>query len=136
LLLDRAGSVLSPEDKQKYLTAFEQEAEKLEAGLYDLSIPRDVFLAYSSKDMKKANEVLNFIESNGLTCFAAFRNLQHGRDAVANYEKALHTAMDNCSIFVFVSSVNSRNTSCEAMSREIPYIMRRDMQNRCRRRKN
>ncbi len=127
-LLDRAGAVLSPEEKQKYLTRFEKEAAKVQEGLYDLTVPRDVFLAYSSKDMKKVIEVLNFIEASGLTCFAAFRNLQHGRDAVANYEKALHTAIDNSSIFVFVSSVNSRNNSCDAMTREIPYIKSRDMQ--------
>ncbi len=127
-LLDKAGAVLSPEDKQRYLTKFEKEAAKAEEGIYDINLPRDVFLAYSSKDMNKVVEVLNFIEASGLTCFAAFRNLQHGRDAVANYEKALYTAIDNSSIFVFVSSVNSRNNSCDAMTREIPHIRKKDMQ--------
>jgi len=127
-LLDRAGYVLSPSDKQKHLTEFEKEADKVQGGLYDLNTPRDVFLAYSSRDMKSVVEILNFIEDSGLTCFAAFRNLQHGRDAVASYERALQTAIDNSSIFVFLSSVNSRNQSCDAFKREIPYVRQRDLQ--------
>jgi len=126
-LLDRAGGVLSPEDKQRLLTAFEAEAVKVQSGMYEINMPRDVFLAYSSKDMKSVVEILNFIESNGLSCFAAFRNLQHGRDAVANYEKALKTAIDNSSIFVFVSSENSRSHACDALTTEIAYVRQRDM---------
>ena len=121
-LLERCGRVFSPAKKQEYLNKFETEARKTQEGIYEIGLKRDVFLAYSSKDMPEVIKILNLIESNGLTCFAAFRNLQHGRDAVANYEKALYEAIDNCSIFVFISSENSRNIACDAFTKEIAYI--------------
>ena len=121
-LLERCGKIFSPQKKQEFLSAFEAEAAKVSDGIYEVGLNRDVFLAYSSKDMPKVIEVLNFIESNGLTCFAAFRNLQHGRDAVANYERALEEAIDHCSIFVFISSTNSRAFTCDAFKKEIAYI--------------
>ena len=126
-LLERCGSIFTPEKKQEYLTRFENEAKKVEEGIYEYGLSRDVFLAYSSKDMPEVLDVLELIEENGLTCFAAFRNLQHGRDAVANYEKALHEAIDNCSIFVFISSENSRSFGCDAFRKEIPYIKSQEM---------
>ena len=126
-LFDRCGNLLSPEIKQKYLTRFEQEAANVSQGMYELSLERNVFLAYSGKDMPAVRKVLAFIESNGLTCFAAFRNLQHGRDAVQNYDKALEVAMDHCDIFVLVSSVNSRSYSCDALKKEMEYIRKSEM---------
>ena len=126
-LLDRAGAIITPEEKQKLLTAFETEAKKVKMGIYEINMPRDVFVAYSSKDMPQVLKIINFIEANGLTCFAAFRNLQHGRDAVASYERALHTAIDNCSIFLFISSENSRCHACDALNAEIAYVRQRDM---------
>ena len=127
-LLERCEKIFPPEKKQKYLTRFEAEVKKLSDGIYETALDRDVFLAYSSKDMPKVIELLNLIESNGLTCFAAFRNLQHGRDAVTNHKYALQEAIDHCSIFLFVSSVNSRSFSCYAFSKEIEYIRSSEMQ--------
>ena len=126
-LLDRCGRIFSPEKKQEYLTRFEAEAAKVADGLYVTSVDRDVFLAYSGKDMPAVVDVLNFIESQGLSCFAAFRNLQHGRDAVANYDRALEDAINHCSIFVFVSSVNSRSFACDAFKKEMTYIRNSEM---------
>ena len=130
-LLDRCGKIFSPEKKQEYFTKFEKEAKNVREGIYEIGLSRDVFIAYSSKDMPAVIKLLNFIESDeiGLTCFAAFRNLQHGRNAVADYDRALKEAMDNCSIFLFVSSVNSRSFSCDALKKELPYIRRYDMAN-------
>ena len=128
-LLDRCGRIFSPEKKQEYLSRFEAEAAKVTDGLYVTSVDRDVFLAYSGKDMPAVVDVLNFIESQGLSCFAAFRNLRHGRDAVANYERALEDAINHCSIFVFVSSVNSRSFACDALKKEMTYIRNTEMAN-------
>ena len=128
-LLERCGKIFSPEKKQEYFTKFEKEAKKVREGIYEIGLSRDVFLAYSSKDMPAVIKLLNFIESSeiGLTCFAAFRNLQHGRDAVADYDRALKEAMNNCSIFLFVSSVNSRNINCDAFKVEMAYIKNSEM---------
>ena len=128
-LLERCGKIFSPEKKQEYFTKFEKEAKKVREGIYEIGLSRDVFLAYSSKDMPAVIKLLNFIESSeiGLTCFAAFRNLQHGRDAVANYENALKEAIDSCDIFLFVSSVNSRSINCDAFKVEMAYIKNSEM---------
>lgn len=122
-LLDRCGKLFTPKKKQEYLDKFETEAKKVVEGMYEVELNRDVFLAYSSKDMAEVVKVLDFLESDeiGLSCFAAFRNLQHGRDAVSNYKAALEKAINHCSIFLFVSSANSRSFSSDAM-KELLYI--------------
>lgn len=127
LLVERAYK----SDKVKYgemMTKIEDEAEKVEEGTYDLERPRDVFVAYSSKDVKRVNELVRYLEGQGIECFVAMRNLQQGRKSVENYQRALETAMDNCKIFLFVSSKNSRALSCDAIKRELPYVKRRDLE--------
>lgn len=112
-----------------FATEISQEAEKVSAGIYATSIPRDVFIAYSSKDMGKVSELCEKLESQGISCFVAARNLRHGVGAVENYDSALKEAMNNCRCFVFVSSVNSRSLSCDAVTKEIPYLRSRDIEN-------
>jgi hypothetical protein len=92
----------------KFATAIEDEAKKVVEGVYELSILRDVFVAYSSKDMKIVSELCEELEEQGFSCFVAARNLRHGIGSVENYDEALKTAMNNCICFLFVSSTNSR----------------------------
>ena len=114
---------------EKYMTEFEAEAEKVEQGVYDPSFPRDVFVMYSSADMAKVKSLARYLEEQGITCFVAARNLQHGRGAVVNYQKSLETALDNCKSIVFVSSNNSRSLKCDAIRLEIPYVQKKDLSN-------
>ena len=114
------------EKYNKYSTLVSIEAQKLDDCIYETNYPRDVFVAYSSKDSKKALELVSELEAQGLSCFIALRNLRHGSGSKENYEKALREAMDSCMSFVFVSSMNSRNQACDALKVEIPYIKRRD----------
>ncbi len=111
----------------KYTSLLSEEAEKLENGIYELNIPRDVFIAYSSKDMKYVEELVKALDENGITSFVAMKNLRHGKGAVENYDKALETAIDNSKIFLFISSNNSRNFQCDAYRKELPYIKRKDI---------
>ncbi|MCR4661637.1 MAG: toll/interleukin-1 receptor domain-containing protein, partial [Clostridia bacterium] len=111
----------------KFTNAYEKEAEKIDKGIYERIIPRDVFIAYSSKDMKVVEEITQYLESQGITCFVALRNLRHGVGAVEDYDKALEEAIDNCKIFLFVSSKNSRNMACDALKKEITYVKRIDL---------
>ncbi len=113
----------------KYATLFQAEAEKVKKGIYEPTLPRDVFLAYSSADIAKVIELCDYLESQNLSCFMALRNLRHGRGAADNYEKALRIAMDNCKTVVFVSSRNSRSLECDALRKELPYIRQRDVAN-------
>lgn len=113
----------------KYINLYENEAQKVTQGLYELNITRDVFLAYSSKDIDKVLELCDFLERNKITCFLALRNLRHGRGAVDNYDQALKTAIDNCKTVVFVSSTSSRDLGCDALTKELPYIKKKDIEN-------
>lgn len=113
---------LKNEKYTEYITKVEDEAEKLKQGIYSPQVPRDVFLAYSSKDFAKVNEIAGFLEGNKISCFVALRNLRHGRGSVENYLKNLQTAMHNCKCVVFLSSDNSRDLDCDALKVELPYI--------------
>ena len=96
-------------------------SEKLDNGVFNTHIPRDVFIAYSSKDIIYVSELIDFLESNEIKCFCAQRNLRHGKGAKENYEKELINAMNNSKCVVFVSTVNSRSMDCDALKKELPY---------------
>lgn len=106
----------------QYMTKVEDEAAKLKDGIYSPQVPRDVFVAYSSKDGKSVNEIVEFLEDNKISCFVALRNLRHGRGSVENYLNNLKTAMHNCKCVVFLSSDHSRDLDCDALKIELPYI--------------
>ena len=113
----------------KYITYLEEEAEKLNSLLYELNITRDVFIAYSSKDMKYVNELADVFNENKISYFIAAKNLRHGKNAVQNYDEALKLAIRNCNVVVFVSTENSRKRDCDAVSKEIPWIKTMDISN-------
>lgn len=110
------------EERTKYNTRIEEEAEKVEYGLYEPSLTRHVFVAHSSADYSRVLPIVEKLEKRGFNCFVAQRNLRHGRGAVENYGKNLEMAMRSTQCFVFFSSKNSRKPDCEAITREIPYV--------------
>ena len=128
-LVERAYKGRDLQKFEKYATEISVQAEKVQAGVYETKLPREVFVAYSSKDMEKVSELVEVLESQNIKCFVAARNLRHGRGSVENYDKALKDAMDHCKSFVFVSSMNSRSLSCDALEIEIPYIQKQDIEN-------
>ena len=127
-LIDRIYKRTSLEWRAFY-PAYVDMMRKIDTGFFDTKTSRDLFVAYSSKDQKEVIKLVNTLESQGLRCFVAFRNLQHGSGAIENYEKDLQTAMDNSRIFLFVSSTNSRNINCDALSVEMEYITACDEKN-------
>lgn len=128
-LVERAYKLRDLSKFELFSTAISQEAQKVQMGIYETKLPREVFVAYSSKDMDKVSELVENLEAQGMKCFVAARNLRHGKGAVENYDRALKEAMDHCKSFVFVSSRNSRSIGCDALEIEIPYIQKRDMEN-------
>ena len=110
------------EELSSYLTAIEKETEVVAKGTYFTSLPRDIFLAYSSFDQEAALELVSFLEDNGYTCFISCRNLRHGADAVENYLNSLKDALKHCKTFLFLSSEHSRQLSCDALKIELPFV--------------
>ena len=106
----------------EFRSKYDEECNKINNCVYDPAYPRDAFICYSSKDMPKVESLVKFLESQGLLCFVAIRNLQHGRGAVQNYWNALHTAIENCKCIVFLSSTNSRDLHCDALQ-ELRYVL-------------
>ncbi len=119
-----------PENSEEYKSCHKmiiEATEKSESGIFDPTLPRDVFVAYSSKDSKKAYEMVEYLEERGLNCFISMRNLPKGINAERYYEERLKQAIDNCQVFLLVSSKNSRSRSCDAYSLEIAYVKENDL---------
>ncbi|MBE6584880.1 MAG: hypothetical protein E7649_07930, partial [Ruminococcaceae bacterium] len=128
-LVERAYKARDLSLFEKYSTQISKEAEKVVNGVYEVKMPREVFVAYSSKDMEKVSELVEVLEEQGLNCFVAARNLRHGKGSVENYDSLLKEAMDHCRSFVFVSSANSRSFNCDALIKELPYVQQKDVEN-------
>lgn len=128
-LIERAYKHTDLKLFEKYMNRLEEEAIKVDSGIYETSIPRDVFIAYASEDIDTVLELAGLLEENEISCFVAMRNLQHGIGAVDNYEKELQNAIDNCKIIVFVSSQYSRRIKRDALRLELPYVKKRDLEN-------
>ncbi len=118
-------------EKTEALIRIEDEAFKLDSGVYDLSLKRDVFLCYSTEDMPRVIETLETFEENALSCFAAFRNLRHGKGAQENYQEAIFRAMKNCRVFVFLSSNSSRSPERKGVAEELDHLIS-DLKNKPR----
>lgn len=128
-LIERAYKKTDLFKYEKFSTMMTDEASKVQMGVYETKLPRDVFIAYSSKDMSYVSLLVERLEEQNLKCFVAARNLRHGKGAVENYNAALEDAMDHCRSFVFISSTNSRSIDCDALRVEIPYIQKKDVEN-------
>jgi uncharacterized repeat protein (TIGR02543 family) len=69
------------------------------------NVPRDVFICHRSTDAIKAQEILSELELDGHQCWISSRNLRPNDNE--NYWKNISEAIENCSIFLVVSSRNS-----------------------------
>ena len=121
-LIERAYKNTDLERYSAYRTKYDEESQKVNDCVYDPELPRDAFICYSSKDMETVQKLVDYLEENGLTCFVAIRNLQHGRNAAQNYWISIKKAIDNCKAFVFISSTNSRSVACDTKE-EVRYVL-------------
>ncbi len=126
-LVERAYKSYDLKRYSHYATILAEKVERVRDGVYETALPRDVFVAYSSKDREAVLELTEALEEQGISCFVALRNLRHGIGSVEDYSRALREAMDNCTIFLFVSSMNSRNLQCDAVREEMMYIKTQDI---------
>ena len=114
---------LDSDTYNKYIDDLNVLAYNLDEGTFDTIISRDVFVCYSSKDIKVVTDIVNYLEENEIKCFCAQRNLRHGKGAKENYVLELQRAMHNCKCILFISSLNSRTRSCDALDKEIRYLI-------------
>jgi TIR domain len=67
---------------------------------------RTVFISHSSKDKAIGDEICRFLETNGISCWIAPRNVMPGK----NYGAAIVEAIDECAVFLLVLT-NESNKS-------------------------
>jgi hypothetical protein len=66
----------------------------------------DVFISHSTVDKEIADQVCGYLESHGLPCWIAPRDVTPGK----NYGAAILDAIDECSIFVLILSAQSNKS--------------------------
>ncbi len=126
-LIERGYKSYDLKRYSRFSTKLTEQSEQVLQGVYETALPRDVFVAYSSKDSGAVLELVEALEEQGITCFVALRNLRHGVGSVENYDAALKEAMESCTIFLFVSTMHSRNLNCDAVKVEMNYIRTQDV---------
>jgi hypothetical protein len=85
--------------KEEYLQRYDTRSAQEEN--YS-NIPRDVFVCFSSENQSVAEKVLNFLENDGKQCWISIRNLRP--NDTENYWNSIEKAIDNCSVFLVISS--------------------------------
>ena len=107
------------------------DAVVMDKGTHNVRQKRDVFVACSSKDKEIVWELVQYLESEdrtkeskgrSLSCFFYERNLPKGRKADQHYQDRLKEAIENCKVFLFASSQNSRTKDCDAYSEELSLL--------------
>jgi hypothetical protein len=115
-------NTLDGKEKRINTEKLELKAKEIDEGIYIVNYPRDVFVAYSSKDYEKVFEIVDFLESNGVLCFVALRNLPTTIGAMENHQSNTDMAIKSCKVFLFLSSRNSSDRECRVINKEIPYL--------------
>jgi hypothetical protein len=86
----------------------------------------DVFISYSSKDQKIADAIINYLESDKIKCWIAYRDVEAGSD----YAASIVNAIKSTTIFLLVFSENSNtskhilreiDTACKYKKTIIPF---------------
>lgn len=67
---------------------------------------KEVFISYSTLDSVSAETLRDVLETNGLSCWMAPRDIPGG----SNYTKEIPIAIRNCSVFVLILSVNAQSS--------------------------
>lgn len=67
---------------------------------------RTAFISHSSKDKTTAEAICNFLESKGISCWIAPRDVRPGK----NYGVAIVDAIDECDVFVLILSAESNKS--------------------------
>ena len=67
---------------------------------------KEVFISYSSQDSNSAETVRDVLESNGLSCWMAPRDIPGGSD----YTKEIPVAIRDCTVFVLILSQNAQDS--------------------------
>ena len=123
----RGGSVLPPADFINDEVA-NQPGENSSArtpGRTGTDMPAHrVFISYSKPDQALAQEICSYLESDGIFCWIAPRNVRPGLD----FPGSIIDAIDTCSVVVLVFSASSNNSPhvvrelTRAVTRNIPII--------------
>lgn len=71
------------------------------------NIPRDVFVCYSSNDIKVVEKLVERLEADGSSCWYADRNMPQNSLLKTEYKTRIEEAISKCKVFLVVMSHNS-----------------------------
>jgi len=83
--------------------------------------PFDVFVSYSSKDKTVADAAVAVLESRGLRCWVAPRDIVPGKE----WSQSIIEGLNQCRMMVLIFSANSNNS--QQVSREVERAVNRNM---------
>ena len=126
-LLERAKAHHASSTCNEMASLLNKEARKVNHGVYDCSVPRDVFVACVDEDLEEAQKLVDSLEKQDISCFLVSRNVQRGRDSLKNSADSIKKAISVCKMFVFVSSRNSRKM-CDVLRNQVGYLRESDME--------
>ena len=123
-LIHRAYEV-GDERYQNFSEEFEKAVEKEKYDVYDTTKKRVAFIAHATEDRELAFKLVDKIEGRLLpdACFISERNLKHA--SASEYDTKMPEAIENCAIFVLVSSKYSRDRAC-GTRREMNVVISND----------
>lgn len=71
------------------------------------NLPREVFVCYSSNDLKTVEEIVERLEADGRSCWYADRNMPQNSLIKTEYKTRIEDAISKCKVFLVVMSPNS-----------------------------
>lgn len=123
-LIHRAYENKDREKYARYCQKYEEEADAISKDRFDCMRERDVFIAHATENREVAFDLLQRLEGSGYECFLAERDLKHG--SPSEYKTKMPQAIENCRIFVLISSEVSRKSSC-GTKEEMDEVRRQDI---------
>ena len=124
-LIHRAYEGHDDEQYRKFSKKFEEAVKKEEYDVYDTTKKRVAFIAHATEDRELAFKLVDKIEGRLRpdACFISERNLKHA--SASEYDTKMPEAIENCAIFVLVSSKYSRDRACGTI-REMNVVISND----------
>ena len=120
-LVEKAFKVYDPDLYLELNKLIEDAVIAIDEGIFDPTKKRDVYVAYSESDKDAALKLVDHLEKvAGLSCFIACRNISS--TSVHEMRPLKYKAIDNCSVFVLISTPESCSPGSEFYNCERVYI--------------
>lgn len=124
MLIEKAYKFNDPERYVALNRLVEKAVANVDSGIFDCTQKRDVYVSCAETDLDKAMQLVEYLEKQeGLSCFIAYRNISK---ALTDPTREKFQAIDNCKVFLLVSTPDSCSPGSEFYNNERVYIVDED----------